>query len=134
MLSPRERDEKIEELERESRALRKELGDNQDIATQMTKRRQTIEQRLVIINNQLKQLRPKALQKPNITDHAILRYAERHYGLQLDTLRQEIAAAIGDVDPSLGEVRFKGFVLKGSSVITYVPTGADAFKDEPTAT
>lgn len=107
-------------IEKETRlkALSRELADTDQILTDLRARRDTVSHSIRCLTHEIEQLRvrPGSLK---VSDHAILRYAERHYSFPFEKVKSEIATILNGVE-SLGDVRFSGFIVKGSTVTTYV--------------
>ena len=76
------------------------------------------------LQNQLASLQtvPKTLV---VSDHVVLRYAERHYNIPVEKIRQEIADKLKGAE-KLGSLKANGFIVRGHTVVTYVPTQQDA--------
>ena len=62
------------------------------------------------------------MDEPNVSDHAVLRYLERHYNMDIDAIRAEIMTPVVRQAIILGvnSVTTKGlrFSIKGSTVTT----------------
>lgn len=62
---------------------------------------------------------PKDLKKSLVfTDHALLRYAERRYALDVETLKREMLEELGDVP--FKNFRANGYVVKDGVIVTYL--------------
>lgn len=107
-----------ENIEKELRALRREDLDLQPVMSDLEKRKAFLTRRIKELESQEAQLKaPKDL---FITDHAVLRYAQRHYGLDVHAIREEIKkymAGAGD----FGTLKLWGFVIRNNTVVTYTP-------------
>lgn len=110
-------DKRVQEVEKELKPLKRELTETDQIMRDMQTRRNVVAKKVQQLENQLKQLmKPKDLV---VSDHALLRYMERRQGIAVEEVRQEIREAlIGATD--LGSLKFKGFVVQGHTVVTYV--------------
>jgi hypothetical protein len=107
---------RMEEITRQIGALERELKDSDQITRDMLERRQTILRELASLRNALQTFIPKEL---TVSDHAVLRYAERHYKFPIDKIRGEIHARLKTAK-NVGEITFMGFVIKGNTVVTYL--------------
>ena len=116
------KDERIQSLEKEIRNLETEFKENEEICQQMAARRKVIDSTLRDRRAQLSHLTPKQF---IVTDHALLRYLERHYNIDMDAHRREILAQV-DSFKELGTVKAKGFVIKNNAVITYLAQEGEA--------
>jgi len=114
--------ERIEETEQQIKRLEREINDSAQIMADMTVRQSQAKKELQGLKNTLSQLKPKKLV---VSDHAILRYAERHHGIDVDGIRREISEKLSGVE-TIGDLNFKGFIVKGNTVTTYIPTQEDA--------
>lgn len=109
-------DRRREEAEKELKALRRELADTDPVLQQMNQRRNWVTQKIKKLENQLEQLKPKELK---VSDHALLRYMERHQGIAVEEVRQHIQNELkGALE--IGLHKYAGFVLQGHTVVTYV--------------
>lgn len=112
-----------DEIEKELKALTRQLTDTAQILSDLQKQKSDIERKKKQLESQLSQLRkPDKLQ---ISEHAILRYAERHYDLPVEKIRKEIFELM-DGAQDLQLLKFRGFVVKGNTVVTYTPTTEDS--------
>lgn len=113
-------DKRVEEVEKQLKPLRRELADNDQIVREMQTRRAVLAKKIRKLEEQLKQLqKPKDLV---VSDHALLRYMERHQGIAIEEVRAEIQKALNGVQ-EIGSVKFGGFVVQGHTVVTYVEPG-----------
>ena len=111
-----------DEIEKELKALNRQLTDTSQILSDLQKQKSEIEKKKRQLESQLSQLRkPAALQ---VSDHAVLRYAERHYDLPVEKIREEIFKKM-DGAQDLNLLKFRGFIVKGNTVVTYTPTTED---------
>jgi septal ring factor EnvC (AmiA/AmiB activator) len=108
-----------DEVEKNLKALRRELTDNEQITAEMSQRRNTLKQKIQKLENQLEQLKPK---KIRISDHALLRYMERHQGIAVEEVRQHMLNELKGAE-EIGLHKYAGFVLQGGTVVTYVEPG-----------
>ena len=113
---------RLDEIEKELRSLRREYEDTGQIVKDLQDKRQDTHDKIrALEREQSKLCEADSLQ---ISDHAILRYAERHYGLDVEDLKKEMRTKLKGAS-ELKTLRFEGFVVKGNSVVTYVPTTED---------
>lgn len=111
------RHERQVELEKRLKELEREYHDTGEVVAQMNTRRKQVESEIRQLRNQISQLKPKEL---GVTDHALLRYMERHLGIDVEGIRKEILEKVAQL-PDLGSMKIAGFVVKEKSVVTYVP-------------
>ena len=111
------KDERRQAVEDRIREISRELQDTAQIAKDLEAQRKQKAGELKNLQNTLAQL--KAPRELEVTDHAVLRYAERHYGLNVEQLRAEIAA-IMESTHDIGSLQFEGFIVKNNTVVTYV--------------
>jgi biopolymer transport protein ExbB/TolQ len=109
--------EKIERVQKEIRALERKLADSAQVVREMLAQKVSDEAKLKNLQNQLKQLKPVEL---TVSDHALLRYAERHCGFPFDRVREEIAEKTKALS-TIGDFEAFGFVVRNNTVITYRP-------------
>jgi ATP-dependent Clp protease ATP-binding subunit ClpA len=110
------RHERLAEVQKQIAALRRELKENQEISDGLAARRRAIDADLKQLENTAAQLAPVEL---TVTDHAVVRYLERHCGFDVRRLRQEIADLLqGFADANDAEVC--GFKIKGKTVVTFI--------------
>lgn len=57
---------------------------------------------------------------PRVTDHAVLRYLQRVHGVDVEVVRETIAAAVAHAPPGTASVHAAGlrFVLRDGKVVT----------------
>jgi predicted nucleic acid-binding Zn-ribbon protein len=68
------------------------------------------------VMGQIKNMTPATLA---ISEHVVLRYAERHYGVDAEKIRAEILAKVGPLVSKIGNAEAGGFVIKNNVVVTY---------------
>ncbi len=66
---------------------------------------------------------------PSITDHAVLRYLERHYGFDFETVRTGLLSETVKLAARMGARSVKAdggkLILQGTRVVTFVPNRND---------
>lgn len=66
---------------------------------------------------------------PSITDHAVLRYLERHYGFDFETVRTGLLSETVKLAARMGAKSVKSdggkLILQGARVVTFVPNRND---------
>jgi hemerythrin-like domain-containing protein len=97
--------------------LMRELKENREIVREMVQRDRWLEREIKAVKSHIANLVPRAIE---VTDHAVLRYAERRAGLNLNQIREEIARLVAGCE-DMGEVKINGFVVKNNTVVTYIP-------------
>jgi hypothetical protein len=113
---------KSDEVEKRIQLLERELTDSAQIVQDMVARQKKVSSELKNLRNQLSQIKkPKRI---TVTDHVILHYAERHYKLPIDQIRQEIMEKLNGAE-TLKDIKYCGFIVKDNAVVTYVPTVED---------
>jgi septal ring factor EnvC (AmiA/AmiB activator) len=116
-------DKKVEALTKELHKLRKEEASISEVIRDTQKHQSKLQKEIAVLQNQLTSL--QATEKNLIvSDHAVLRYAERHYNIPVEKIRQEMADKLKGAE-KLGNVKVQGFVVRGHTVVTYVPTTQD---------
>ncbi len=129
MATREDKSAKVLELERQHKGLTRELTDNKQIVDDMVKRQRALTGELSNIENQIRQLRNSMPENIEVTNHAILRFAQRRYGLDVEGMKREITDLVKGAELGLNEIRFNGFVIKNNAVITYLPTAVDLARD-----
>src|SRR5271167_3613278 len=105
----RNMDQRRDEVEKNLKALRRELADTDQILADMKQRRNTVNQKVQKLENQLEQLKAKPLR---VSDHALLRYMERHHGIDVEEVRRHILEELRGAE-EIGLHKYAGFVLQG---------------------
>lgn len=111
------RHEKVTELEKQLKQLEREHKDTEQIMSDMGVRRKKVEIEIKQIRNQLSSMTPKEV---GITDHALLRYLERHCGINVEAARFDMMEKV-KACKDMGAITVLGFVVKNNSVVTYLP-------------
>lgn len=109
---------RLKELEREISQLKRELIDTDQVVSQMIDRRKEAKLRLDNLEAEAKKLKPRVLE---VTDHAVMRYAERHHGFDFNKVRNEMSERLTALGDFVTDGKVAGFVIKGNRVITYIP-------------
>lgn len=109
--------DRISEAEKSLKRMRTEYADTGQIMNDLGQKRIQLEKNIKSVENQLASLRP-----PNLTvsDHAVLRYAQRRYDFPFDKVKSEIEAMLKGAN-DLGTLKVQGFVVKNNVVTTYLP-------------
>jgi septal ring factor EnvC (AmiA/AmiB activator) len=115
------RHEKVTELERKLRELEREHKDTEQIMSDMGVRRKKVEIEIKQLRNQLTSLQPKEI---GVSDHALLRYLERHCGINVEAARFDMLEKVKCLK-DFGTVTAAGFVIKNGTVVTYLPEKQD---------
>lgn len=113
--------ERIAEKEKELKALEREEIDTKDIVSGLQKRLSTIARKTNEIKNALRDMKPKDLQ---VSDHVVLRFLERNHGIDVEGVRKEIREKLSGAE-NLGNLKVAGFIVKGNTVVTYVPPSGE---------
>ena len=124
-----EKQNKILELEKRLKTLTGEASSNKQIMDDMYKRQRELDGFIKDIEGQIFKLRMSMPENLVVTNHVLLRYAERRYGFQVAKVEQEIKDMCKGAEMGLDEVRFNGFVIKNNAVITYLPSAVDLARD-----
>lgn len=103
---------RIEELERERK-------DSAQIIADMSARQTAIAKELKTLRASLKQADSTGLR---VSDHAVMRYAERHYNINFEAIRAEIEAKFKAMPEGTTNIHILGWVVKDNTVVTYHPT------------
>lgn len=107
----------IEQILASLREERRELGKKTvalDKAILSTK-----EKRRELLEKQEQEKQTPELKSLHITDHALLRLAERKYLINIEELRQEILDTLKGAE-ALKNLKAMGFVVKDNRVVTFV--------------
>ncbi len=115
--APKNRGQRLAELEKELKQAQTELTGLTDTLEGLTARKQVVGQRVRAIQNQLEQMKPRDLQ---ISDHVVLRYMEREHGIDVEGVREMLKEMLKGA-ANLGDLKVQGFVIRGNTVVTYVP-------------
>ena len=115
--------EKIVETQKKIATLERELIDTSQIVDDLIKRKRLVEKELQVLKNTLSNLVPKNL---IVSDHSVLRYAERHYSFPFDRIKAEIEEKLKGCT-SLQNLQYNGFIVRGNTVVTYVPQSSDGY-------
>lgn len=113
--------DKKTETEKKIKELERELKDSTQILNDMQVRKVQAEKELRNLKNYLNNLTPKVLE---VSDHAVLRYAERHYSFPFEKIKKEVQEILKGAG-TMHNLRYSGFVIKGNTVITYLPQASD---------
>jgi regulator of replication initiation timing len=107
--------ERILEIEQKIRQLEREQTDSDQIMQSMQERARVIQKELRRLRSHLSHLKPNKLV---VSEHAVLRYAERFHAIPVEDIRKEIEEKLKGAK-DLQELHFQGFVVKNNTVITY---------------
>lgn len=113
-------DKRREEILKELKSLEGELSTNEQIVNDMQNRKSTLKNKINKLKNSLEHVKPPP--SIHISDHALLRYMERHQNIDVEGVRQHIRELLAGSE-SVVSFKFLGFVVKGNTVITYVEPG-----------
>ena len=105
----------IEESKSELARLERELKDNAETVQAMIDRQDFLNKEINRHKNRIRDLTPKTLE---VSDHAVLRYIERHVGINVDRIRDNIASTLSQWNGVNGD--FGGFRIQNNKVVTYV--------------
>lgn len=108
--------DRILELEKNIKHLERKIQDADQIMKDLAKQIKTDSMKLADLKNTLNQLIPGEV---TISDHAVLRYLERHVKINVEAYRDEIKNIVGS--SNISELKFRGFTLKNNTVVTYIP-------------
>jgi septal ring factor EnvC (AmiA/AmiB activator) len=106
--------ERVKELEKKISALEREIRESEQITTDMAAKISATKTQLKQLLHQLSQLQPREIA---VTDHALVRYAERYHGLPMEQIREELRQKLSG---AIGNIRVDGFVIKNNAVVTYL--------------
>lgn len=124
VVTPTPRKDRIRDLERRIREAEIEERDSNQIAQDLNKQIQQLNKKSSDARNTLRQLRKELSnlipQEVEVSDHAVLRYLERHYGVDIEGARREIKQRFSGAE-NLGELQVQGFIVKNNVVTTYLP-------------
>jgi chromosome segregation ATPase len=115
-----------DELRRRLDSLLAERQSNQDKISNLDKRTTAINKEVEEINAALATQEPEI---PTITDHALIRFIERRYSLDIEAIKQEILPSDPNVMramKTLGKGTFPvndshRIVLKGNTIVSVLP-------------
>lgn len=131
MESPKQRHDRRIQLEKEILDLEKELRSNEEIVADMLARQRVVGKRLADCRHLVSLIREDQ-RRLHVSEHAVLRYAERYYGVDVEAIRREIETALAKVaNLGIDKLTFAGFVVKGATVVTYFPTGETRYGEGP---
>lgn len=93
--------------------------------TGLNRENQKIRAQMSRIQEKIKKLKKQQHdEKPSVTDHAILRLAERKYGLNVDKLKEEILCDVVRAALKVGATKVKHngleFIMKDGLVVTVI--------------
>ncbi len=111
-----------QEAERKLKALNREIEDSEGIERELVSRIGALKKEREQVKNKLATLSPDQVK---VSDHAVLRFIERHYGLDFEAERKKIqtAASAMKLGPNF---RGAGVVVCNNTVVTYLPEGEHA--------
>lgn len=114
--------DKIVSAEKQVAALEQQLRSTLQILEDLQAQVGQTRERLSVAKRRLADLRYAHPGDLWVTEHALLRYLARHHGVDVVAAEKEIREIIAGVPPEMQatEVHFKGFVLRGNRVITYM--------------
>lgn len=99
--------------------VRRQLADTKPLIQQMLENIKKLEREEANLENTLNNLIPKEM---TVTDHATIRYAERHYGLDVAAVKKEVLAQVLELSKTLGcNFTTDKFVVRNNAVVTYLP-------------
>lgn len=104
--------------EKELASIQRELRENNEIVQGLAARKKILLSQESQLKNTLKQLIPTSF---TVSDHAVLRYIDRHCGFDVEKLRQEICSLVISF-ADLGEMERNGFRIKDQTVVTFIPS------------
>lgn len=107
-----------QKLEAELKQLERQLADTTQIMNDLHEQNRVLQRKVNAARSRLESFKfnPKALV---ISDHVILRYAERNHGFGFEEVRQEIYELMKGAE-SIGSLKFRGFIVRGHTVVTYI--------------
>ena len=116
----KDRTEKLIELKKKLKSIEQEYKQNDQIWKDLEDRNKKLNIEIRTLSNTVYQLET-TIEKEDlvVTDHAVLRYIERKYKLPIEDTRKEILDLLKSYDVLGKTEKFKGFVIRGNSVITY---------------
>lgn len=95
--------------------MRRERTDLLPVLEELGGRLSKLEASIKRAEETLANARPKEL---SVSLHACIRYAERHYGIDMGKIRQEILAKVESFK-DLGNCKVEGFVIQNNVVVSY---------------
>lgn len=108
------RAEKTKFYQAKLKQLKAELESSIQIVRDMQRRQAQLKGDILNIENTLSQLIPQEIQ---ISDHAIVRFLERHCNVDIDAVKEEIKTFVGN--ENYGQSLINGFVIKNGNVVTF---------------
>jgi hypothetical protein len=124
-----EKQAKLIDLEKRLKTLMSEFTSSKQLVDDMFKRQREVDGMIKNIEGEIYKLKMSMPENLTVTNHAMLRYAERRYGFQAAKVEQEIKDMCKGAELGLDEVHFNGFVIKNNAVITYLPSAVDLARD-----
>jgi len=106
------------DLEAELKKLRRKKQDLDPMVIDLKHQLRVTDERIIEVERRLANMKPANL---TVSEHCILRYAERHYKVPVDQIAKEILDKVRAVS-ELGDVQALGFVIRNNVVVTYKPT------------
>lgn len=106
----------LTDLEKELSGLENRLRETNEVVTAMLAEKRKFELKVLALKNTISNIRNRTVMR--VSDHALLRYAERKYGWDVEALRAEIMTTLSNLPP-VGSADMFGFVIKDGTVITY---------------
>jgi len=117
----------IKEMQEELKRLQKECKEMREIKEAAEKSIRQIGGRISVLQNNLQQAKAKLSSSKTplvISDHALIRFAERRAGINFEPLREEILNELKAVN--VNNLKVSGWVIRDGVVVTYAPS--EAFK------
>lgn len=111
--------ERLKTYQKKLKGLETELKDTNQILSDLDARRKQLWIEVEQTKSAIRALEMKAPKETVISEHAVLRYLERKLGMNIDEVRSEIKNQVQGFDPTLGEAKVSGFVIKNNTIVTY---------------
>lgn len=109
---------RIADIQKQIKDFERELKDNTSVVEDLNARQTELRKKIASLKNTLDQLIPKRL---TVSDHAVIRYAERVYGYPMDAIKKELEEKFSKVE-DVNSLVFDGFVIKNNTLVTYFPS------------
>lgn len=112
------RHERAKEIEKRIKELEREVANADQIMTDLGMQRKKADIELKQARNHLDQITPKEI---GISDHALLRYLERHLNINVEAARFDMMEKVKCLKDFGSTVTVGSFVVKNNVVVTYLP-------------
>jgi septal ring factor EnvC (AmiA/AmiB activator) len=127
--------ESVWQLEQRARTILEELRHVEDHRASLRKKMSDVDRRHATLckeRDRIARTIVKRSSEPSVSDHAILRYLERHEGLDVEAIKRKmlLPEVLAAIEMGLNKVAVDGhsFNLSGAEIVTYYLTGPEKRK------